>query len=105
MKRIFKLLSLNILFASVIIFTSCLSTKSSKIRENPKIENTFEGTMDTRFGYENLLWGTTYKKIDKNIYPLSEKTSVKDSNFFTVTLEKMKKLKDIIFFINMVTAM
>lgn len=93
MKRIFKLLSLNILFASVIIFTSCLSTKSSKIRENPKIENTFEGTMDTRFGYENLLWGTTYKKIDKNIYPLSEKTSVKDSNFFYCYIGKNEKVE------------
>lgn len=90
MKRIFKLLSASFLFASTIIFTSCLSLGigSSKIRENPKIENTFEGTMDTRCGYENLLWGTTYRKIDKNIYPLSEKNSEKNSHSFCCYIGK-----------------
>lgn len=85
MKKILAFLSLIFLFAGAIIFTSCLSagTKSSKIRENPKIGNIFEGTMDTRFGYENLLWGTTYRKIDKNIYPLSEKTSEEGTHSFT----------------------
>ena len=66
---------------------SCLSTATY---ERPKVNIPFDGPMDTRFGYENIPWGTSYKKIkDDGVYPIGVfKYKESDEKYFLGYTEK-----------------
>ena len=58
----------GLLFACLYL-TSCATVDA--IFKNEKIDIPFDGPMDTRFGYESISWGTTYKKIrNDGVYPV-----------------------------------
>lgn len=70
MKKLNFILGIVCVVLSTLINTSCLTTAATTYR-NMQIDIPFDGPMDTKVGYENLSWGTTYKNIDKNVYPLT----------------------------------
>lgn len=64
--------------------TGCLST-SYPVFINKKVEVPFSGTMDTRFGYEDLYWGMTFDDASKlEGYPITKIRKDYGSGPFTI---------------------
>ena len=84
MKKIVKIL---LLLLSSLSFCSCITLLGGTYH-NQQIDIPFDGPMDSRFGYESLSWGTSYKKIKKDgIYPVCYWKTVK--NYYIGELKKV----------------
>lgn len=66
-----KIILTILLVLSVLCLTSCLSTMLTSFIANTKVDIPFSGSMDTRYSYENLSWGTSYKNVVNAGYPLT----------------------------------
>ena len=86
--------------------TGCLST-SYPVFINKKVEVPFSGTMDTRFGYEDLYWGMTFDEASKlEGYPIEKIRKDYGSGPFTIFTELHIKIMTVVLVQNiMVMAM
>lgn len=79
-KAIYKSFLFLLIIFSAFMNTSCISFMISNIVNsipNKKIDIPFSGTMDTRFGYEDLYWGMTFDDASKlDGYPIRNNGSV-----------------------------
>ena len=79
-KAMYKTFLFLLIIFSAFMNTSCISFMVSSIVNsvpNKKIDIPFSGTMDTRFGYEDLYWGMTFDDASKlEGYPIRKNGSV-----------------------------